>query len=110
MNRIRAMRTIGDTPYVCAVNVEEVVRGLLPGERNAAERLFAGMRIAPLGLEEGVWAGRWRHELAKRGRTVSQADCLIAASAVSIEARLATGNPKDFPMPGLEVEHWPVGQ
>lgn len=110
MDRIRVLRTIGDTPYVCAVNVEEVVRGLLPGERHAAERLIAGMRIAPLGREEGARAGRWRHELAKRGRTVSQADCLIAASAVSIEARLATGNPKDFPMHGLEVEHWPVGR
>lgn len=24
-------------------------------------------------------------------------------------ARLGTGNPKDFPMAGLQVDHWPVG-
>jgi hypothetical protein len=26
------------------------------------------------------------------------------------DATLATGNPKDFPMPELKIEHWPVGQ
>ena len=42
-------------------------------------------------------------------RTLSQADCLIAAAAQSIGARLATGNPKDFSMRALAVEHWPAG-
>jgi len=44
-----------------------------------------------------------------RGVTLAQADCLIAAAAVGVGARLATGNRKDFPMPELSVEHWPVG-
>jgi predicted nucleic acid-binding protein len=44
----------------------------------------------------------------RRGRTLALADCLIAAAAVGIGATLATGNPKDFPMKGLTVEHWPV--
>ena len=34
----------------------------------------------------------------------------LAASAAGMNARLATGNPKDFPMRGLVVEHWPSGQ
>jgi predicted nucleic acid-binding protein len=34
---------------------------------------------------------------------------LIAAAAVGAGARLATGNPKHFPMDELEVEHWPAG-
>jgi predicted nucleic acid-binding protein len=42
--------------------------------------------------------------------SLSQADCLIAAAAVAVGARLATGNPKDFPMAELEVEHWPAGE
>ncbi len=54
-------------------------------------------------------AGNWRRDFASRGVTLSQSDCLIAAAAVSAGASLATGNPKDFPMPGLEVEHWPTG-
>jgi hypothetical protein len=40
----------------------------------------------------------------------TQADCLIAAAAIGVGARLATGNPKHFPMPELDVEHWLVGE
>jgi predicted nucleic acid-binding protein len=35
---------------------------------------------------------------------------LIAAAAARLHAVLVTGNPKDFPMPGVAVEHWPVGE
>jgi predicted nucleic acid-binding protein len=42
--------------------------------------------------------------------TLWQADCLIAATALLAGADLATGNPKDFPMADLVVQHWPVGE
>ena len=48
--------------------------------------------------------------LGRRGVTISQADALIAAAAHAIGGRLATGNPKHFPMPELTVEHWPAGE
>jgi predicted nucleic acid-binding protein len=107
--RLTALRAAGDTPYVCAVNVEEVSRGLRSGEEDPTERLIAGLRIVPLGQAEGWRAGCWRAGFASRGRTLAQADCLIAAAAVTLTARLATGNPSDFPMPEVQVEHWPVG-
>ncbi|MDP9387282.1 MAG: PIN domain-containing protein [Actinomycetota bacterium] len=108
-DRLRALRRAGDTPFVCAVNVEEVMRGLRKGEEAGARRLLTGLRTASLGRDEGCRAGRWRRELAATGTTLSQADCLVAAAAVGIGARLATGNPNDFPMAELAVEHWPVG-
>jgi predicted nucleic acid-binding protein len=107
--RLAALRAAGDDPYVCAVNVEETVRGLRPREHASAERLFAGLRIAPLGAAEGSRAGEWRREYARRGKTLAQADCLVAAASHAIGGRLATGNPKDFPMQELAVEHWPAG-
>lgn len=107
--RLLALRGAGDAPYACAVNVEETVRGLRPGEHEAARALFTGLRIASLGIAEGWQAGEWRREFAQRGRTLAQADCLVAAAALSVGGRLATGNPKDFPMRDLTVEHWPVG-
>ncbi|MBD0330656.1 MAG: type II toxin-antitoxin system VapC family toxin [Thermoleophilia bacterium] len=110
VRRLRALREGGDNPYACAVNVEEVVRGLRPAEDEAAERLFAGLRIIPLRAVEGRRAGEWRRLFAARGETLSQADCLIAAAAHAVGGRLATGNPKDFPMPELGVEHWPAGE
>jgi predicted nucleic acid-binding protein len=96
-------------PWICAINIEEVVRGTTPGERSTVMRFLGGMRLAPLGWNEGERAGAWRREYAQRGVTLSQADCLIAAAAVTVGAKLATGNPRHFPMPGLELEHWPVG-
>ena len=96
--------------YTSAVNVEEVTRGLHPREEDAALGLFEGLRIAPLGMPEGRLAGFWRRTRARRGTTLSQADCLVAAAAASLGARLATGNPKDYSMPGVSVEHWPVGE
>jgi hypothetical protein len=108
--RLRGLRGEGSPPYVCAVNVEEVWRGTRAGEEEAVSRLLGSLRIAPLGRAEGERAGRWRAEFAASGTTLHQADCLIAAAAVGVGARLATGNPRDFPMAAeLEVEHWPVG-
>jgi predicted nucleic acid-binding protein len=108
--RFAALRAAGDAPYTCAVNVDEVVRGLRPPERVAARGLLAGLRVAPLGHAEGWRAGEWRQRFAARGRTLPQADCLIAATAHTIGGRLATGNPRQFPMRGVAVEHWPVGE
>lgn len=106
--RLTELRGSGDSPYVCAINVEETVRGLTTLEREAARRLFAGLRIVPLTEAEGWRAGEWRRSYASHGRTLAQADCLIAAAAVTLGGRLATGNPRDFPMAELDVEHWPT--
>lgn len=104
------MRRSGDQPWVCVISIEEIWRGLRPGEHGDAERLIRGLRLAPLGKQEGVLAGTWRRDYTEQGTTLHQADCLIAAAAVDIDATLATGNPNDFPMPELTVEHWPVGE
>lgn len=108
--RVRALRDTGQTPWICAVNAEEVLRGARSTEERIMTRFLGGMRLARLELIEGERAGRWRREYAARGVTLSQADCLIAAAAIGVGARLATGNPKHFPMPELEIEHWPVGK
>jgi predicted nucleic acid-binding protein len=108
-DELRALRRAGDAAYLCAVNVEELVRGMRRGEERLVARLLNGLRLAPLGRAQGEMAGAWRRELAERGVTLSQADCLVAAAAVGVRARLATGNPDDFPMQGVTVEHWPVG-
>ena len=107
--RLRSLRQAGDSPHVCAITVEETVRGLRPKEREAARALFDGLRTVPLGSDEGWQAGEWRRENAARGRALTQADCLVASAALAIGARLATGNPRDFAMAGVQVDHWPVG-
>ncbi len=107
--RLRRLRGSDDVPWVCAVNVEEVWRGARPEELDDVERLLSGLRLAPLRAAEGRRAGTWRAAFARSGTTLSQADCLVAAAAAGVGARLATGNPRHFPMVGVDVDHWPVG-
>ncbi len=108
--RLLALRDAGDIPCTTAINVEEIVRGLRPRESIATRRLIDGLRIVPITGREGWRAGEWRRTLAARGTTIAQADALIAAAALGIGAKLATGNPKDFPMREVLIEHWPVGR
>ncbi len=106
--RLKALRRSSDPPYVCAINVEELWRGARRGEEAAIGRLVRGLRVAPLGGAEGERAGRWRRDFAAKGITLSQADCLVAAAALAVGARLATANTKDFPMREIVVEEWPA--
>jgi predicted nucleic acid-binding protein len=106
--RLAGLRRVGTEPWVCAISVEEIWRGLRQPEEPVARRLFDGLRIAPLGVAEGVRAGTWRREFASRGITLHQADCLIAAAAVAIGAGVATANRDDFPMPEVTTDHWPA--
>ncbi len=110
VERVAAVRRSGDVAATTAINVEEIVRGLRAAETDAARRLFTGLVVLPVGSRAGWQAGTWRRDFAARGVTLWQADCLVAATAMMHDATLATGNPKDFPMGQLEVEHWPVGQ
>ena len=110
VERVGTLVDRGELLCTSPVNVEEIVRGLRPGEVSAADDLFDGLRVVPIGRPEGRRAGEWRRRFAARGTTLSQADCLVAAAAHANAAVLATGNPKHFPMTEIEVEHWPVGE
>ena len=108
-DRLRAIVDRGEIPYVCAVTAEEIHRGLRPGEHEKATRVLGALHEVPLRVIEGALAGTWRRQFAARGITLGQGDCLIAAAAVGVHATIATGNPEDFPMEGVTVDHWPVG-
>jgi len=65
--RVAGLRRSGIEPWACVVSVEEIWRGLREGEDSQARRLFSGLRLAPLGVSEGVRAGSWRRTFARRG-------------------------------------------
>ncbi|MGL4177705.1 MAG: PIN domain-containing protein [Dermatophilaceae bacterium] len=107
--RLRGLRERGTRLATTAVNIGEIVRGIQPGEKDHVAALARGLEAIPVDHEVGWRAGEWRRELAGRAITLWPADCLIAAAAAECGAALATGNPKDFPMDGLDLQHWPVG-
>lgn len=108
--KVEGLLDRGDVACATAINVEELARGLRPREHKSAADLVAGLIVVPLLAREGWQAGSWRRRFGSRGVTLSQADCLIAAAALTADATLATGNPKDFPMKEIRVEHWSVGR
>ena len=108
--RVTQLRSQGDEVATTAVNVEEIVRGLRPVETDAARWLVAGLTILPIVASTAWRAGEWRREHAQRGVTLWTVDCLVAAATAEAGATLVTGNPEDFPMAELGVEHWPVGR
>ena len=110
VRRVAELRAAGDVPATTAINVDEIVRGLRAGEESAARSLVDGLVVLRTGGRAGWRAGEWRREFAGHGVTLYQADCLVAATAWVHGATLATGNPKDFPMAEVTVEHWPVGE
>ena len=110
VERVSALAETGDLLATTAINVEEIVRGLRPAEVGAATELFAGLEVLSVDLAAAWQAGEWRRGFSARGVTLWQADCLIAATTKVNGAALVTGNPKDFPMPEVEVVHWPVGR
>jgi predicted nucleic acid-binding protein len=107
--RLRSLRRQPGVPCTTAINVEEIHRGLRSDESAAADQLFDGLRVVEINRAHGELAGRWRRDHAAAGVTLAQADCLIAAAAVALTIPLATGNPRDFPIHELELQHWPVG-
>ena len=107
--RVAGLRRLGTEPWVCAISIEEIWRGLRQIEEPVARRLFNGLRVAPLGAAEGIRAGAWRREFADRGVTLHQADCLIAAAAFGVGASIATANIGDFPLGEINIDHWPAG-
>jgi predicted nucleic acid-binding protein len=98
---------VRDPPFVSAITIEEILRGMRPPEHDATEALLQWVVVADVGEREARQAAAWRSDYAARGRTLPQADTLIAACAHTRGATIATANLKDFPMDDLRVEHWP---
>lgn len=101
----------------CAIGAMRRVRRRSVSKRcTAASSLGKSNRRASSSTASGRirWdlrkAGGGQRSFAARGRTLAQADCLIAAAAHLAFAVLIPGNPKDFPMEELRVEHRPVGE
>lgn len=103
---VERARRLDSHPLLSAVTVDEVVRGMRPGEEERVAAMLAWPDLVAVGAEEAWIAGAWRRDFAAQGVTLSQADCLIAACAARHGGRLATANPRDFPMGGLDVEDW----
>ena len=96
------------TVMLSAITVEEIVFGLSAKPRPRIERWFeeflrSGCQILEITQPIARHAGVLRGQLARRGRSRSQADLLIAATAAWHGFTLATRNERDFADCGVTV-------
>lgn len=75
--------------------------------REALEQFASPLEVAAFDQPATVTYGKIRTVLEKKGRPIGPMDMLIAAHALSLEARLVTNNAKEFKrVRGLRVENW----
>jgi predicted nucleic acid-binding protein len=94
----RWLAGLGEVPLCSEISRTEVLRGVRSAERAPTERLLQALRWAPVDEAVSQRAG----ELGRRYRAshagLGVADLLIAATAQTYGAELATGNVRHYPM------------
>lgn len=73
----------------------------------SAERVLTGVAIVSFDLEIARLHARLAADLAAKGTPVGAHDLIIAATALSLDYRVATRDKRSFPkIPGLDVVYW----
>jgi predicted nucleic acid-binding protein len=96
----------GHSLATSALNVAEVFSGMRPEEQNQTEAFLEALDCYPISRMAGQLAGTLKNKWARKGRTLTLADAIVAAIAMENDCTLMTDNHKDFPMP--ELQHYPL--
>jgi len=96
----------GHRLYTSTLNIAELYAGIRPGESARLEALLSGLEYYELSASIARLAGQMRNAWAQKGRTLTLADAIVAATAIDRGCALLTDNRKDFPMP--EVRLYPL--
>lgn len=94
-----------------AVAAYEILYGMLkhgtPRRQVLGSELLAHVEQVPFDLQAALESARIRVELEARGLTIGPMDLLIAGTALSRNATLATNNTKEFSrIRGLRLSDW----
>ncbi len=92
------VRGIAGVPRCSEVTRVEVLRGVRSGERSTTARLLSSFEWVPVGTDIAIRAG----ELGRRYRSshpgIGIVDLIVAATALELDAEIATSNVRHFPM------------
>lgn len=83
-------------PSCSVITVAEIYAGMRESEREKTRELLESMTVLAVTAEVAELAGQFKREM--KGFDLSLDDCLIAATAVTEAAHLATRNSKHYPM------------
>jgi predicted nucleic acid-binding protein len=93
--------TSGHILATAAINIGEVYAGMRRGEESRTEAFLSSLDCYPLTGAIARRAGSLKSAWAQKGRTLSLADMMVAATALEHGLSLMTDNRKDFPLPEL---------
>lgn len=82
---------------ICAVNVAEFYSGILIGDKSDLDKFISSLQYWDIKKDTAFIAGTLRYKNARKGKTISVADALIAAVTIQEGAVLVTDNKDDFP-------------
>ena len=85
----------------CPITIAEVYAGMQPKEEPSTRRLVESLQFLPLKADIAAAAGLLKRDWHKKGRTLTIADTILAATAIAYGCTLVTENAKDFPMSNL---------
>jgi predicted nucleic acid-binding protein len=94
----------GHTLATTALNIAEVYAGMRPEEEARTASFLDALECYELTAGAGRLAGSLKNKYARKGRTPTLADTIVAAIAMERRCTLMTDNRKDFPMP--ELDHY----
>jgi predicted nucleic acid-binding protein len=94
----RWLSSLGDVPSCSELTRAEVLRGIRSAERTPTERLLGSLRWMAIDEPVSRRAGELGRQYCRSHPRLSIVDFVIAATAQVLEADLATGNVRHYPM------------
>jgi predicted nucleic acid-binding protein len=86
-----------------ALNLGEVYAGMRPEEAADTDAFLGSLECFPITATIARHAGSLKRSHEQRGRTLTLADMIVAATALTHGCSLMTDNSKDFPLPELTL-------
>ena len=100
---IKSLARTGATFSISVVAVVEIEAGIRAGEKPKTRELLDTMEILVLDASTATLAGSFLRENRSKGITLSLADAMIAATAVTKGLVLLTYNQRHYPMPEIKL-------
>jgi predicted nucleic acid-binding protein len=89
------------------INIGEVYAGMRSAEAAKTDAFLSSLDSYPLTVAVARRAGSIKNQWALKGRTLTLADMIVAATALEHGLTLMTDNRKDFPLPELKFHSLP---
>jgi predicted nucleic acid-binding protein len=93
----------GHTLSTTTLNIAELYAGMRPGEESGTEAFLTSLEPYELNGSDARLAGKLKSSWARKGRTLTLEDMIVAAIAIERGCALVTDNRKDFPMPEVQL-------